>query len=618
MPVQERRSQAEILELLLGADGTTVFASPAKRFAVWEQVQREISEEFAARWYAAQAEPKRFCAIAEQYCRDVLAGAIPAARLVKAACERHLNDLAKARSGEGPYDFDEAKADRACRFQELLPHTKGRWASRGERMVLSPWQAFLVCCLFGWVHRESRLRRFSIAYLEVSRKNGKSQLAAGIGLYMLAADGEHGAEIYSGATSEKQAYEVFRPATKMVESSPEMAMVLGLSVGAKRISVAADGSRFEPVVRQPGDGSSPHCAIVDEYHEHDTDGLFDAMRTGMGAREQPILLVITTAGTSLAGPCKGLHADVEKILTGLLPGDDTFGIIYSTDPEDDWTSEVALAKANPNMGVSVFREFLLAEQSAAVAKPRKQGIFRTKHLCVWVGANMAYFDTLAWKKLGDPIFRIESFAGLPCFAAVDLSGKKDFTARVLVFRKVKDGKDHYYVFPRFYLPAARVRAPENQQYQDWATEKYLIETEGDVIDFEQVTRETAEDIHTYRVKDLAYDPWNAEQMAQTIESSVKVNLEPTPQNAARLSPPMKELDALIAAGRIHHDGNPVLAWMMGNVVAHEDANENVLPRKEGEENKIDGAVALIMAIARASLQPPPVRSVYATRGVRVL
>lgn len=618
---QPRRSRAQVLELLLGPNGRKgAFKNDQQRADVWELVRRELSDEFAPRWYASQTagERKPFAFIAEQYARQVVAGDILAGEHVKAASRRHLADLDRAAAG-WVYEFSAAKAERVCRFLELLPHTKGKWAADEELMELQPWQVFLCCVLFGWIKKATGTRRFSLAYIEVPRKNGKSQFAAGIGLYCLTADGEFGAEIYSGATSEKQAHEVFRPAHQMMERSPELAGVLGVSLTTKKISVQADGSRFEPVVRDPGDGASPHVAIVDEYHEHEVDTLFDTFRTGMGARTQPILLAITTSGSNLEGPCKALHGDVVNILQGSMDSPEVFGIIYSMDPKDDWTSETALRKANPNLDVSVFLEFLASEQRAAMAKPRKRGVFQTKHLCVWVGANAALFDLEKWKELGDPNLLMERFIGQPCVVAIDLSTKRDFTARAVMFKQPHQGKDHYYLFIRLYLPEEQVMRPEAQHYLEWKTLGKLTMHDGATVDFEEIERETIEDVRRGRAREFAFDPWNAAQFAQAVERDTKAKGVEITQNVRMLSAPTKELDVLIAEGRIHHEGNPVLTWMVGNVTGHEDANENVFPRKEEgrEENKIDGAAATIMALSRLMVAAPK-KSVYSTRGLLTL
>jgi phage terminase large subunit-like protein len=559
-----------------------------------------------------------YVAVANQYARDVVAGRILACKWVRLACQRHLNDLAKSKK-RWHYRFDERKACRACEFIEALPHTKGEWASRGETIKLQPWQVFVICVIFGWVKIANGMRRFTLAYICVPRKNGKSIIGGGIGNYMLAADGEFGAEVYSGATTEKQAWEVFLPAKQMVERTADLQEAFGIEVGAKRLFVQANGSRFEPVIGNPGDGASPHCGIVDEYHEHGDDALFDTFRTGMGARRQPLLLVITTAGDNLMGPCKALQGDVEKILEGTIERDEMFGIVYTIDGGVDWTSNAALRMANPNYDVSVFGEFLETEQRAAIKNSRKQGIFQTKHLNVWVGANAAYFNVQRWNELADPSLDPDEFRGLPCVVCVDLSTKIDITARVLIFKKQQDGKDHFYVFTRPYLPEERAMAPEYQHYQQWVRDGHLRTTPGPRIDYELIQSETIEDVRRFKAREICYDPWNAEQLAQAVEKATQATAVEVPQRAAFLSDPMKQLEAAIAEGRVHHEGNLAMAAAIGNVVAHEDAKSEVFPRKERDDNFIDPAVALITGFRRALVIPHAAnRSVYSERGIRVL
>lgn len=613
---QPKRSRAQLLELLLGPNGAkSAFRSVKQGQEVWDLVQRELSDEFASQWYAAQTDLKPFSEIADQYAHDVVEGRMLACREVKLACQRHLNDLAEQQFS--PYTFDRAKADRICRFAELLPHVKGKWASNAELIRLQPWQIFILCCIFGWVKKATGTRRFSLAYIEVGRKNAKSILAAIIGIYMFACDEEFGAEVYSGATKEDQAMEVFRPALQMLWRSTELRGILGVEIAnekSKKMSVGEDGSRFEVVVRDPGDGASPTCGIVDEYHEHDSDTLFDTFRTGMGARQQPLQLVITTSGFNLAGPCALLRLDMIQVLNGSVQRDEVFAVIYTIDEGDDWTTEAALIKANPNFDVSVFRDYLLTELRAAIATARKQGVFKTKHLCVWVGANAQFFNVAKWRELGDSSLKPEQFIGCSSAVSLDLATKRDFTVRIVMFKKILAAKEHYYLFPRCYLPRETAERPEAQHYQGWASDGYIRTHEGAVVDFEQVQEETNEDIRRFKAREFAFDPWNAAQFAQGVARETKATVVEIPQNTKNLNAPMRELDTLIAAGRIHHDGNPVLTWMIGNVTAHEDANENVFPRKEGEENKIDGAVASIMALSRLMVAPAK-RSVYATRGL---
>lgn len=316
---------------------------------------------------------------AEAYARQVISGKIPACKWIKLACQRHLDEVKLSKAADFPYYFDPAKAERVAKFLQLLPHTKGKWASKRELIKLEGWQLFSVCIPFGWLRKKDDTRRYRTILIFVPRKNGKSIIGGGVGLYMFTADGEFGAEVYSGATTEKQAWEVFRPAKLMVDRTPELREHFGVEVNASNMCRLSDGSRFEPVIGKPGDGSSPSCAIVDEFHEHQDSTLFDTMETGMGAREQPVMLVITTAGSSIGGPCHQLVRDAERMLEGVIERPDLWAMLYTIDPGDDWTSEAVLIKANPNYGISINGDFLQARQRDAMQSAAKQATFRTKH-----------------------------------------------------------------------------------------------------------------------------------------------------------------------------------------------------------------------------------------------
>lgn len=550
---------------------------------------------------------------ANRYARDVVAGKILACRWIILACERHLRDKRASQGKEFPYWFDAKSAESACIFMEAFPHTKGRWAAKRERFVLQPWQCFLWCSVFGWKRRADKTRRFRRVLLLVPRKNGKSDQAARVGLYMLAADKEFGAEVYSGATSEKQAWEVFRPAHLMAKRTPEFQQWYGVEVNASNIHILSNGSRFEPLIGNPGDGASPSCAIVDEYHEHATDALVDTMETGMGAREQPLMLIITTAGDNMAGPCYALQKDAEKILQGVIEDESLFALIYTIDPDDDWTSLEALRKANPNFGVSVGEDFLLARRNDAINNARKQSTYQTKHLNVWVGARDAYFNVQRWRECSDASLLIEDFAGRRCVIGLDLASKVDIAALEVLFPV---GDDDYVRFGRYYLPEATVEQGVNEHYQGWMREGRLIVTDGEIIDFGRIKSDILELCSRFQVDEVAYDPHQATMLVtELMEEGVPVvEMRPTVLN---FSEPMKMLDGLIRAKQIRHDGDPVMTWMISNVVAKVDAKDNVYPRKERAENKIDGAVALIMALGR-SMVAQNSASIYESRGIRAI
>lgn len=548
---------------------------------------------------------KDFVALAREYAEDVAAGRIIACRYVRLACQRYL-----AGGGQQFY-LDEAAANRVCQFVELLPHVKGKWAREKRKLKLEPWQAFIFVNVFGWRRKSDGLRRYRRVYIEVPRKNGKSTLTAGSGLYMFTADREHGSEVYSGATTEKQAWEVFGPARLMARGSPELQEAFGVTVGAKNLHIIETAAKFEPVIGKPGDGASPSMSITDEYHEHQTSDQYDTMVTGMGAREQPIAWVITTAGVDTAGPCYALRTEAVEMLEGSVENDELFAIIYTIDHEqrdadgnvirkgDDWSDPETLRKANPNIGVSVFEDFLISEQKRAVNNPREQATFKTKHLNVWVGAAAPYFNLETWNQLADAP-PIAEFYGEECYVGLDLASKLDIAPAVKLFRREIDGETHYYAYGRHYIPKARSLHPECRHYLGWVKAGHMIATPGNITDYDYIEADLKDDAEKHVVKEIGADPHNATMLITHLQNWLgEDKVVEVPQTVMHLSEPMKEVQAVIVDRRIHHDGNPALAWMIGNVTAQEDRNQNVFPRKERPQNKIDGAVALIIAIGCA-------------------
>lgn len=558
---------------------------------------------------------------AETYARRVVAGKLPCCKWIKLACKRHLDDLKASKAADYPYKFDPAKAEKVAKFLQLLPHTKGKWASKRELIKLEGWQLFSVCIPFGWLRKKDNTRRYRTIVIFVPRKNGKSIIGGGVGAYMFVADGEFGAEVYSGATTEKQAWEVFRPAKLMIERTPELRDHYGVDVNASNMCRLEDGSRFEPVIGKPGDGSSPSCAIVDEYHEHQDSTLFDTMETGMGAREQPVMLVITTAGSSIGGPCHQLVRDSERMLEGVIERPDLWAMLYTIDPGDDWTSEEALIKANPNHGISINGDFLLARQRDAMQSASKQATFRTKHLNEWVGAKNAWLNMLRWKEA--PARKsLQELEGRRCIIGLDLASKIDIAGNMLLFPPV-DGDPFWYVHGRYYLPEARVIEEldsNTSRYREFDALGLLTLTDGEVIDFEVIKDDLREFAGRFDIEAVAYDPWQATQLAQEMvaEGLPMVEIRQTVQN---ISEPMKELEALTLRRLLAHGDCPILTWMASNVLAKLDVKDNIYPNKERPENKIDGIVALIMSLSRAiaSVTPEETLSDHITKhGLRTL
>ncbi|ARK96159.1 terminase large subunit [Burkholderia pseudomallei] len=543
---------------------------------------------------------------ARRYAEAVVAGNVPACRWVKLACQRQLNDLARFKGKSSPYRFNPklsdrsgkafAPADNLCAFIERLPHVKGPLA--GEPITLEPWQVFILTTVFGWVQADGR-RRFRRSYIEVPRGNAKSTLSSAVGLYMLAADGEGGAEVYSLATTRDQARIVFGDAQTMARRSAGFRSRFGVAVGAHNMNVLASGSKFEALSAEGStlDGLNIHFGCVDELHAHKTRTVYDVVETGTGKRNNSLLWVITTAGSNRAGICYEIRSFVTKLLEGVFEDDSQFGIVYGLDDGDDWTTVEALMKANPNWGISVQPEVLVPLQAKAMQLPSAVNNFKTKHLNEWVNADTAWMDMRAWDRCADTALDLDTFAGQPCWIGLDLASKTDIAALMLLFAhpEIEGG---YAIFGRYYLPEDTVMATSNSQYAGWMRNGRLTVTPGNVIDFGWIEADLIEMSSRFQVQGVAFDPFQATQLSTRMlaEGLPMIEVRPTVLN---FSEPMKALEALVLQRRLIHDGDPVLGWMASNVVAHLDAKDNIYPRKERPENKIDGIVALIMALSRA-------------------
>lgn len=534
------------------------------------------------------------CAAAQSYVAGVLDGSILACEWIRLACERHQRDLSRIESADWPYTYNLDLAERAPRFASRFPHVKGKWAAKHELFKPEPWQCFWYCSIFGWVSKVTGKRRFRKARKYVPRKNGKSMGVAPMGLYMLTADGEPGAEVYSGATNEKQAGEIFGPAKQMAILRPDFRDRFGVQVNAKSLTVPGSMAKFEPVIGTPGDGASPHCSFTDEYHEHITDAQLATMETGMGAREQPLSVVVSTAGDNIAGPCRADWLECQKVLQGTTTDETLFCLIFTIDKDMDWTSEAALRMANPNYGVSVSAEFLLQQQQDAINNPRKQGHFKTKHLNIWVQARDAFIDLLKWRACADESLSVDQYLGRRCYLGLDLASKIDLCALELLFPET-DGT--FTRFGKYYLPRSTVELPQNEHYREYEALGLLTVTEGNITDYSLIFEDICDLAKTFDLAEIAYDPHNATMLvtALTDEGLPVVEFGPTVLN---FSEPMKQIEALILNRQFHHNGDKVMEWAMSNVVAKADRKDNVYPNKETNDKKIDPFVALCMAMGR--------------------
>lgn len=566
----------------------------------------------------------------QQYIDDVLSGQQPACKWVRLACERHQRDLANGH--ERGLRFDASAAHHAIDFFRFLRHSKGEWA--GQTVELEPWQQFVIALVFGWMAQDDQgswLRRFRTTFLEVARKNGKSTIAAGVGLYLFDADGEPGAEVYTAATKRDQARITHSEATRMVKASPLLRR--RIRTFKDNLNILNTAAKFEPLGSDTDsmDGLNVHGAIVDELHAHKNRETWDLLDTATGSRRQALMFGITTAGVDRQSLCWDMHEYTEKILVGLVQDDSFFGLIYTLDPKvvdadgavieagDDWEDERCWVKANPNLGVSKKIEDMRRKALQAREMPTMLNSFLQRELNVWTQATVRWVNAPKWLACNQPV-DADGLLGRTCYGGLDLSSTTDVTAFVLVFSP-QVPTDPYQVICRFWIPEETMKLRtkrDRMQYQTWVRQGYMVTTPGDAVDHEFVLAEIEELRQRYDIQEIAFDRWGAAHVQTKLQDMGGEDwLVQFGQGFASMSAPMNELERLILSGRLAHGGNPVLTWMAGNLVATMDSAGNKKPDKAKSTEKIDGMVALIMALDRATRHQPK-ESVYEERGIREL
>jgi phage terminase large subunit-like protein len=549
---------------------------------------------------------------AERYIRHVLDGTQLACQFVRLAVERHVSDLKKQADSNYPFYFDPAAAQRVIGFFQFCNHVEGKWA--GEPMVLEPWQQFALWVPFGWKRKGSGLRRFRRAYVEVARKNGKSTWTAGLGLYFLIADGEPGAQVYSAATTRDQAKIIHTAASRMIKVSPYLSRMV--RTVKNNLSVVETFSKFEPLSADYNtlDGLSPSAGLIDEVHAHRNRGVVDVIETGMGARRQPMMWMITTAGISTANSIAlEFRNHGEQVLKGIREDDAYFPLIYTQDDGDDWLDEKLWTKSNPSLGVSVNIDELRDLALKAKEIPAAQNNFKTKRLNIWCNSRSRWVPVERWDACKEE-FDLKELQGKECYAGLDLSTTTDLSALVLVFPWADD---RYRVLPFFWVPAenADLRARRDRvPYPQWIREGYITATPGNVIDYGFIRKAITGLADVYRLKELAADPWNATQILQQLQEEDGIKVVEMRQGFASMSAPMKQLETLVMSQKLRHDGNPVMRWMWDNVSVKMDPAGNVKPDKEKSAERIDGVVSLVMGVGRAALRKEVVNP-YETGGL---
>ncbi len=520
---------------------------------------------------------------------------------------------------DGDFWFDERAARMAVAFFErCLHHSTGKRA--GEPFKLLAWEKQVVQDIFGW-KRPNGTRRYRTVYIEVPRKNGKTSFCAGIALYLLFADGEPGAQIYSAAADRMQASLVFKEASAMVRSSLTL-MAEKPAIYRHSISVESTGSFYRVISADAAhqQGFNSHGVIFDELHVQPNRELWDVLTTSMGARRQPMLVAITTAGYDRTSICWEQHEYAKQILDGVIKDDAYYPVIYAAEPEDDWLDEKTWEKANPSLDVTISREFLRTEAERARQVPAYQNTFRRYYLNQWTAQESRWIPLEAWDAC-EAQYDEQIMEGAACYGGLDLASTSDIAALILDFPEESDadGMRHtwleYYWVPEDNIMerARRDRVP----YDAWARDGYIRATEGNVIDYEVILRDIEELGERFNIREIAFDRWGATQVSRRL-MDMGFQVVGFGQGMVSMAAPSAELMRCILSKRLRHRKHPVTRWMADNVMVDTDAAGNVKPNKQKSREKIDGIVAGIMALDRAMRSESTGGSVYETRGLMTI
>ena len=531
-----------------------------------------------------------------EYIEQVESGKIVTGKLIKLAVSRFRSDMKK----DWRWTFDEKKAEKVIRFFELCKHWKDRWA--GKFIVLEPHQVFYLCQLFGWVDKETGLRRFNTSFKEVARKNAKTTESAIKSLYHLVIDNVTGAQVWCGSTREEQSRILTNDAGQIALITPilkDKFNTFKFNDQIKRLVYKKNNSFIAPLGAdsRTQDGFSPTYGVVDEYHEHKTDAILNIIESGMGAAEQPMIDVITTAGFHKEYPCyTNLRKSAIEILKGIKKDDRFLAMIFEMDEEDDWEDEKNWIKANPNLNVSVGIEHLRSRYTKAKNEGGSKEVdFKTKNLNYWTDTVSTWIPDDVW--MGCNLYErdLENYRGHDAILAFDLASHIDTNA-ITVLIPVEE---RFEVFTYVFIPEdtlqKRMEKGEHALYFEWVKDGYIVTTPGNVSDHEYLRKKIQEITEIVNVKKIAYDSWQALDIVVRLTED-NFNLVPYSQQLKHLSPPMKMLQKLILEKRINHSGNPVLRWMASNVMVYTDPNENIRPDKKKSSGRIDAIMSLIMAL----------------------
>lgn len=556
---------------------------------------------------------KNICAV-KAYARAVVSGRIVAGRLVKLACKRHLDDLETGK--ERGLIWDAAAAQHAIAFFSHLRHSTGEWAN--QPFDLQAWQTFVIGSLYGW-KRTDGLRRFRTAYVEVARKNGKSVLLAGTALYALVADGELGSHVYAAATTRDQARIIFGEAERMVDASPALRSRITRTVN--NLAVLPTSSWFRPLSADATkmDGLNVHFAAVDEVHEHATPEIIQKLNTATGARREPLIFEITTAGYNRQSVCFQHHEFSIKVLEKSVPleaADSWFAYVATIDEGDDWTNPKVWIKANPSLGVTVKTEDLKRQVEEAREMPAQQNAIRRLRLNEWTEQATRWIDMGVWADGAEP-FNEDELIGRTCYGGLDLARVNDLSSLALVFppeqpdEKVKIIWRHWCPQEDILKRVRRDRAP----YTSWRDHGFLIATEGNTTDFKFLEAEILELATRFNIMEIAYDRTFAGELVRNLQDE-GVTMVEFGQGFLSMGPAAAEFMRLLISRALRHGGNPVATWCASNVSVRRDPAGNEKPDKDRSTERIDAIVSGLMAIGR--LQTAQGGSIYEERGLLLI
>jgi len=516
--------------------------------------------------------------------------------------------------------FDEEEAQYALDFfEECLTHIKGPKA--GQKFELEPWQQATVACLFGF-KRQDGTRRYREAFIYVARKNGKTPFAAGMLLYGLLCDGEAGAEIYSAAADRDQAKLVFGWVKGMIRQNRQLearTKIYQNSIVELDPESQTDTGSFYKAISAEGKtkhGYNSHLIVVDELHAQPDRELVDVLDTSVAARAQPLIIYITTADFARESICNEKYDYACKVRDGIIEDMALLPVIFEADKDDDWTKPETWLKANPNLGIAVTPEYLMAKCKKAQDSPAFENTFKRLHLNIQTEQDIRWLQMEKWDACKEGI-GLDAMEGVPCFAAMDLASNTDLACYMKLFA-MEDGM--FAAFPKFYVPADNAWRREKRDkvpYVTWHKKGFVTLTDGDVIDYATIKADLERDWERFNIVELAFDRWNFEALRQQFvaEGIPEEKMISFGQGYVSLSAPTKELEKIVLSQKLIHNNNPVLRWNASNVSVEIDAAENIKPSKKKSTEKIDGIVALVMALGRAITQPAEEGSVYDKRGI---